>query len=47
MAHEFLPNTYLEIGAKVASNFELEIFASLILTTSLLTLSFPIAKSIS
>ncbi len=46
MAPLLLPNSYFEIGAKVASNFEHEMFVSL-KTTLRLTLSFPIVKSIS
>ncbi len=46
MAPLLLPNSYLEIGVKVASNFEHEMFASL-KTTSRLTLSFLVVKSIS
>jgi hypothetical protein len=46
MAPLLLPNFYLEIGAKVTSNFEHEMIA-LLEATLWLTLNFPIVESIS
>jgi len=44
MAPLLLPNSCLEIGAKVVSNFEHEMFASLKATLQL-TLNFPVVES--